>query len=83
MESASQHCRAPIAVLDAQAVEKALAAFGEAGKQMPVREHDVVAELILQRERDREEQSRAGRPEKLDPADLIVSSIASIFKYLG
>lgn len=82
-DTACSHCRAPIAVLDAQAVEKALAAFGEAGKQMPVREHDVVAELILQRERDREEQSRAGRPEKLDPADLIVSSIASIFKYLG
>jgi hypothetical protein len=82
-DSACSHCRAPIAVLDAQAVEKALAAYGEAGRARVVREHDVVAELILQHERDREKSLRPERPEKFDPADLIASGLASIFRYLA
>lgn len=82
-DTACNHCRSPIAILDVQAVEKALAAYAEAGKAKPLREHDVIAELILQRERDRLEQLQAGRADKQQHAvDLIGSSIRLFVRFL-
>lgn len=81
-DTACPFCRAPIAVLDSQAVEKALATYEEADKPRTVIEHDVVAEMILQHERQRKEQARAERPGKPDAADLIAASIDTLFKFL-
>ena len=81
-DTACPFCRAPIAVLDSQAVQKALATYEEAGKPRAVMEHDVVAEMLLQRERERKEQSPARRQEEQGALDLIASSISSILKYL-
>jgi hypothetical protein len=82
-DAVCSHCRAPIAILDVQAVEKALAAYTEAGAAKAMREHDVVAEMVLQQERFREEQLKAGRAERMDGIDLIGSSLLTILALLN
>lgn len=81
-DTACTHCGSPIAVLDAQAVEKALAAYTKAGQARALSQHDVVAELILQQERDRLEQERAGITNRIDAVDLIGASMGAILGFL-
>ena len=81
-DTACPFCHAPIAVLDTQAVEKALAAYGAADRPRIVQQHDVVAEMIMQHERDREAQLREGRAPNRDAADLISASVDAIFRFL-
>ena len=76
-------CHAPIAVLDTQAVEKALAAYSAAGQPKTLAAHDVVAEMLIYHERHREEQLRQGQRGNANVADLISSSLDAILRRLG
>ena len=67
-ETACGYCRTPIAMLDADAVDKALAAYSDAAARVPLRRHDAIGGLLLQIERDR---PRPGEPERRNEADLV------------
>ncbi|MBL8382879.1 MAG: zf-TFIIB domain-containing protein [Burkholderiales bacterium] len=77
-DTACAHCRAPISVLDADAVDKALAAYAAAANKPAPRAHDVVAELVLQHERDRLRQQRATRTDDTDAVDLLAAGLAAV-----
>jgi Transcription factor zinc-finger len=79
-------CHSPIAILDSQAVEKALAAYGAADKPRTLPTHDMVSEVIaqhqLEHENERHKNLREDTAEPPDVADLVAFSINSIFRLL-
>jgi hypothetical protein len=81
-DTVCSYCHAPIAVLDSQAVEKALAAYEAAGKPRPVGEHDMMADILQGHERNRAQYVQAGPPDGSAVLDLVASSMESIFNLL-
>jgi hypothetical protein len=80
-DSVCTHCRAPIAILDPQAVEAALAGY----EQMAMRRSaaptpEVLAENILSNERERSRRQRErGNTERADIADLLLDGVAMVW----
>jgi hypothetical protein len=77
-DTACGHCRSPIAVLDADAVDKALAAYSEAAARVPPRRHDVVGGLLQQIERDRQRRGESERRDEADLVDLIAVGLSTV-----
>lgn len=83
-ESACNHCRAPIAILDPQAVEQALAGYHQAAvKQAAPSDPALLADAILltERERSRHRRERSS-PLDADIGDLLLDGISMIWKTL-
>jgi len=83
-DSACTHCRAPIAILDTQAVEAALAGYQQAAmKQAAPPEPALLAEAILFRERERSQRQRErGRGLNADIGDLLQDGVAMLWDRL-
>lgn len=80
-ESACGHCQAPIAILDPQAVEQALAGYHQAAvKQAAPADPAVLAETILfaERERNRRQRER-GSELDTDVGDLLLDGVALVW----
>lgn len=80
-ESACGHCRAPIAILDPQAVEQALAGYHRAALQQAVpTDPTVLAEAVLfaERERSRHQRER-GSALNADIGDLLLDGAAMVW----
>lgn len=77
-ESACSHCRAPIAILDAQAVEKALAGYQRAAATQAAPDPAALAEAIFASERER---TRRQRDSGLDAdiGDLLLAGVAMVW----
>ena len=73
VDAACSHCRAPIAILDPDAVDKALAAYRQAEIKRTTLDPEALAEAILSAERER---SRRGREQTTaDIGDLVGDGI--------
>ncbi len=83
-ESACSHCRAPIAILDAHAVEAALAGYQQAAlKQAAPTDPALLADAILLTERERSRRQRErGSALDADIGDLLLDGISMIWKTL-
>ena len=80
-DSVCGHCRAPIAILDPQAIEAALAGYQQAAmKQASPRNPTLLAEAILCRERERSQRQRE-RSGGLDAdiGDLLLDGVAMVW----
>ncbi|MDK9705088.1 MAG: zf-TFIIB domain-containing protein [Sulfuritalea sp.] len=78
-DSACKHCRAPIAILDAQAVERALAGYRRvAASQAAPADPQLLAEAILSRERERSQRQHS-RGLDADIGDLLLDGVAMIW----
>ncbi|MCX7165993.1 MAG: zf-TFIIB domain-containing protein [Rhodocyclales bacterium] len=80
-ESACSHCRAPIAILDARAVEAALAGYQQAAlKQATPPDPTQLAEAILYSERERSQRQRdRGTGLDADIGDLLQDGVAMVW----
>lgn len=81
VETACGHCRAPIAILDPQAVEQALAGYQQAAvRQAAPADPALLAESILfaERERSRERRER-GTALDADLGDLLLDGVALVW----
>ncbi|MCK9380705.1 MAG: zf-TFIIB domain-containing protein [Sulfuritalea sp.] len=83
-DSACQHCRAPIAILDTQAVEAALAGYQRAAtKQAAPPDPTLLAEAILFSERERRQRQRErGYGLNTDIGDLLQDGVAMVWNML-
>ena len=81
MDSACSHCRAPIAILDTQAVEVALAGYQQAATKLAAPPNPaLLAEAILCRERERSRRQRErGNELDADIGDLLLAGIATVW----
>ena len=83
-DSACPHCRAAIAILDPEAVDKALATYRLAASKPVARDPAALAEAILSAERQR---SLRQRQQPLAPdsdiADLILSGVELVWNVFG
>lgn len=80
-DSACGHCRAPIAILDAQAVEAALAGYQQlALRQAAAPSPEVLADAIVFNERERSRRQRErGIAGDADLADLLLDGVAMVW----
>jgi len=83
-DSACSHCRAPIAILDTQAVEAALAGYQQAAtKQAAAPSPVLLAEAILFSERERSQLRRErGSGLDADIGDLLQDGVAMVWNML-
>jgi hypothetical protein len=83
-ESACSHCRAPIAILDADAVEAALAGYQRATmRQAAAPDPALLAETILSRQRERSQHRKeTGSGLDADIGDLLLDGISVIWDRL-
>jgi hypothetical protein len=84
-DTACPHCRSPIAVLDAQAVDKALTAYNQAGQRNPALAWDVLADQLMQREHERlaDERAAHGGAGLPQATDLILGGVRAVARALG
>ena len=80
-ESACSHCRAPIAILDPQAVERALAGYHQVVlKQAVPPDPALLAETILSSERERSRRQRErGTVLDADIGDLLLDGVSMVW----
>lgn len=79
---ACTHCRAPIAILDADAVEQALARYQHAEIKRTTINVDALGDAIVTREREKSRRNREqprGRIEDIEVGDLLLSGIELIW----
>jgi len=84
-QSACGHCRAPIAILDPQAVEQALAGYHRAAvKQAAPTDPAALAEAVLLTERERSRRQRErGTVLDADLGDLLLDGVAMVWNRLS
>jgi len=79
-DSACGHCRAPIAILDAKAVEAALAGYQQAAARQAPASPELLAEAILFSERERSQrQLERGSGLNADIGDLLQDGVAMVW----
>lgn len=80
-DSACSHCRAPIAILDAQAVEAALAGYEQLAQRPAAPTPDMLADTILFNERERSRRQRErGDSGGADLGDLLLDGVAMLWE---
>lgn len=79
---ACTHCRSPIAILDPEAVEQALATYQQAEIKRTTRDPALLADAILgtERERSRRQRENASNLDQLEIGDLIISGVELAWK---
>ena len=82
-DAACTHCRAPIAILDPDAVEQALATFHRAEVKRSERDPNALAEAILMTERERSRRKREeGSALERPIGDLVISGVEIVWNLL-
>jgi DNA-directed RNA polymerase subunit RPC12/RpoP len=83
-DSACTHCRAPIAILDAEAVDTALAGYQQAAMKRPAAMAPaLLAETIMLRERERSQRQRErGSALDADIGDLLLDGVSMLWEAL-
>lgn len=86
-ESACGHCRAPIAILDVDAVEKALVGYHQAAQRgAAAPDPEALAEAILLTERERSQRRReSSQPNNVltaDIGDLLLDGVEQVWKLI-
>ena len=84
-DHACTHCRAPIAILDPEAVEQALAGYQQAEVKRTTISVEALGDAIVMRERERSRQQRerkADSIDQLDIGDLVVAGAEMVWKLL-
>lgn len=84
-DSACTHCRAPIAILDPEAVEQALATYHQAEVKRTHRDPDALAEAVLMAERqksDRQATNVLNRPVEGMVGDLVTSGVEIVWNLI-
>lgn len=83
-DHACQHCRAPISILDPDAVDKALARLDQAETRRTTRDVEMLGEAIIFHERDasRHQREERLRRNNLHIGDLIVSGVDLLWNIL-
>lgn len=82
-DSACTYCKSPIAILDPQAVEKALASYQQAEVRRTTLDPEALADAILEVERERRERHRDEVTAfELPIGDLIVSGVGMVTSLL-
>jgi hypothetical protein len=84
-DHACTHCRAPIAILDPEAVEQALAGYQQAEVKRTTISVEALGDAIVMRERERSRQERerkADSIDQLDIGDLVVAGAEMVWKLL-
>lgn len=83
-DHACQHCRAPIAILDPDAVDKALARLDQAETRRTTRDVELLGDAIILREREASRYQREERIRRnnLEIGDLLVSGIDVLWNIL-
>lgn len=81
-DHACSHCRAPIAILDPQAVEQALSRFKQAEEKRTTRDVEMLGDAIIMREREKSQRQRLRLDENVrygegltDVGDLIAAGL--------
>ncbi|WP_413464142.1 hypothetical protein [Dechloromonas denitrificans] len=79
---ACTHCRSPIAILDPEAVEQALATYQQAEIKRTTRDPAMLADAILgtEKERARRQREKSNLVDSADIGDLIISGIEVAWK---
>lgn len=84
-DSACSHCRSPIAILDPEAVEQALAGYQQAEIKRTTVDIDALGDAIVLREKEKsrwQREQRQGRIEDIDIGDLLVTGVEMAWKLL-
>lgn len=84
-DHACTHCRSPIAILDPEAVEQALARYQQAEVKRTTVDVEALGDAIVMRERDKsrlQRQKRQGRIEDIDVGDLLVDGVELVWKLI-
>ena len=83
-DHACRHCRAPISILDPQAVDKALDRLHQAEEVRSRRDVEMLGDAIVMREREKSRFQREQRENfnQLDIGDLIVSGVDLLSRIL-
>lgn len=83
-DHACPHCRAPIAILDSAAVDRALARLDQAENERSRRDVELLGDAIVIREREKSRFAREQRQQfnQLDVGDLIVSGVDLLWQVL-
>ena len=81
-DNACGHCRSPIAILDPDAVEQALATYQQAEVKRTTRDPAMLADAIVstERERSRRQREKSSNLEQLEIGDLIISGVELAWK---
>ena len=84
-EHACGHCRSPIAILDPEAVEQALARYQQAEVKRQTPNMEALADAIVMREKEHSRWQREKKStslENIDVGDLIVSGVEMLWKLI-
>ena len=83
-ETVCGHCRAPIAILDPQAVDKALAGYGQAAARSAEVDPHAFAEALIANERLKSKMEREAKQNGQPPeiTDLVMGGIELVWKLL-
>lgn len=83
-DHACSHCRAPIAILDPEAVEQALARYRQAEVKRTTVDVEALGDAIVMREREKSRRARERRDEvpDIDLGDLIATGAELVWKLL-
>lgn len=89
-DSVCTHCRSPIAILDPDAVEKALAAFGHAAYRAEHLDPHAVAEALLANERFKSQarlreriEGRSVVADWVDAGDLLLAGVSCVVDFFS
>lgn len=77
--AACTHCRAPIAILDPEAVEKALATYHQAEIKRTQRDPNALAEAVLMTQRQKSQRHAAHQTGENAVGDLVVSGVEIVW----
>lgn len=83
-DHACGHCRAPIAILDPDAIEQALARYRHAEVKRTTLDVEALGDAIVMREREKspyQRDKRQGRVEDIDVGDLLVTGVEMAWKF--
>ena len=84
-DHACGHCRSPIAILDSEAVEQALARYQQAEVKRQTPNMEALADAIVMREKEHSRWQREKKStslENMDVGDLIVSGVEMLWKLI-
>jgi Zn-finger nucleic acid-binding protein len=84
-DHACTHCRSPIAILDPEAVEQALARYQQAEVKRTTVSVEALGDAIVMREREksrRQRERKADSIDQLDIGDLVVAGAEMVWKLL-
>lgn len=84
-DHACSHCRSPLAILDSEAVEQALARYQQAEVKRQTPNIEALGDAIIMRERDNSRWQRERKTaslDNIDVGDLIVSGVEMLWKLI-